>query len=336
MINIFEKDRNTIMYNLSQLSKNRDEEIKRKARERAEKIRREQETSNNNQDNTNQDASDQDQFFADVTETYEKEIADKNAEIRILRNLASVGLTVSSFAHEVHSLRTRLIPRNEHLIKEISKYLDEDSLIEKGIQKEENPFHMLRLNYQEDLKVKHWLDYSLNSLKRDKRERKSIDVANYFSSFSNTWEKAIHRRKINLVINGKAKNSCKIKAFEVDLDVIFNNLLSNSINAFKAKKGKYDKSITIDWQVKNDSIEMLFYDNGIGLSDEFKKKPNEIFNLFETSKRDKKGQIIGTGLGLYLVKTIVDEYNNTDIQLLQNLDEGFGVKIIFPKYGGKD
>jgi len=341
-INIFEKDRNIIMHSLYRLNKEK-QDIKEKARIEAERIRREQETErikkeaeekakNNIQvkddiSNEEKKQKEKDELFATATETYEQELKDKNEEIRLLRSLASVGLTISSFAHEVKSLRSRLIPRNEHLINELRKYIDEDNL--NNIQEEENPFYMLKLNLKEDIKLKHWLDYSLNSLKRDKRERKNINIFDYFKSFEDTWEKALERRKIKLNINTKRDSTHMIRAFEVDLDIIFNNFLSNSISAYKGIPRRVQKRVSIDWNQNKDFIEITFSDNGIGLPVEYKKNPNEIFEFNETSKRDQKGNIIGTGLGLYLVKTIIEEYKSASVKLL-NIDNGFSVKIILP------
>ena len=339
LIKIFEKDRNIIMYNLSQLQKNKEEEIKKIAREEAEKIEKEQElrerkeqksqqdNQSNNADNDKQ--NNRDEIFAKATVTYEKELRDKNEEIRILRSLASVGLTVSSFAHEVKNLRARLVPRNDHLKSQLSKFLKQEDLI--NIRKEENPFYMIDLNYQEDLKLKHWLDYSLNSIKKDKRKRVNINIHTYFDSFEVTWKKALEKRQINLEILGKYDKTYVIQGFEVDLDVIFNNLLSNAINAFKEIKGKVTKKIIINWVKKEKNIEILFSDNGIGLSDEYKESPYDIFNLFETSKRDNHGNAIGTGLGLYLLKMIIAEYKNANFELVNNNDNlGFCVKISIP------
>lgn len=55
LIKIFEKDRNIIMYNLSQLQKNKEEEIKKIAREEAEKIEKEQELRERKEQKSQQD-----------------------------------------------------------------------------------------------------------------------------------------------------------------------------------------------------------------------------------------------------------------------------------------
>lgn len=333
LISVFEKDRNTIMFHLSELHKKRNKEAeeKRKAIEEAERIRKEKEEKENKKFDKNSTGENSDEKEENTTEeTLAKgiqilsdEVEEKEEEIRILRNLASVGLIISSFAHELKSLRSRLTPRTIFLLKELKKYLNEKEL-GKSLDKDDNPFYMIRLIQEEDKKFKHWLDYSLNTLKRDKRERKNLDFNEYFNTFKSTWDKALKQRNIELKINNKDSSSCIIRAFEVDMDSIFNNLLSNALNALKGSKAE-NKVISIDWHKNQDDIEIIFIDNGKGLDTKYKDNPEEIFNLFETSKTDRHGNKIGTGLGLYIVKTIIQEYNNSTISVTPKVK---GVKFI--------
>jgi signal transduction histidine kinase len=333
IIAFFEKDRNVIMFHLSELykKKNKEAEAKRKAQEEAERIKKEQEERENNQnknpDNSSTDSSsEREKTLADGVHILTKEIASKDDEIRLLRSLASVGLIISSFAHEVKSLRSRLIPRTTFLLKELSNHINERDL--SLIDKDDNPFYMIRLMQEEDTKLKHWLDYSLNTLKRDKRERTNLDLTDYFDRFKSTWSKALTQRNISIVLTGQKDNGFVIKAFEVDMDSIFNNLLSNSMNALKGFS-KEIKTISISWKRTDDNnIEIIFSDNGKGLDTQYHENPDEIFNLNESSKKDKRGNVIGTGLGLYIVKSIIEEYNNSSISII-GFTSGLQLKINF-------
>ncbi len=335
IISFFEKDRNNIMFHLSELHKNRNKEAeeKRKAQEEAERVNQEAEAADNNSDEKNQNDADSkheptqtERDLAKGVQILSQEIEEKEDEIRLLRSLASVGLIISSFAHEVKSLRSRLIPRTTHLIQELKTHLDEKEL-KSSLDKDDNPFYMLQLIQKEDIKLKHWLDYSLNTLKRDKRERKNLDFNDYFQRFKSTWSKALQQRNIKITLNGTKSESNKIRAFEVDMDSIFNNLLSNSLNALKGKKGE-QKSIKISWKNVGQNIEIIFSDNGKGLDKQYQENPDDIFKLLESSKKDKKGNVIGTGLGLYIVKSIIEEYNNSTISIVK-FQNGLSLKITF-------
>lgn len=340
IIGLFEKDRNIIMYNLSQLHSQRNEEAEklRLAEEEAERVKRQKEERESKKDDTHKKSTDQSsedkKDFSDAEEKMadgflilKKENEKKDEELRLLRSLASVGLIISSFAHEVRSLRARLIPRTKFLVDELRNHLDEDKL-NQTIDKDDNPFYMIELMREEDIKLKHWLDYSLSTLKIDKRERKNIDFSNYFESFKANWSKALEQRNIILELKKLDNNNEHIiRAFEVNMDSIFNNLLSNSINAhYGYNKGK--KKIEIAWQKNGNDIEIFFSDNGKGLDKKYKENPEVIFNLNESSKTDNKGNKVGTGLGLYIVKSIIEEYNNSSILIIK-IDDGLTFKITF-------
>lgn len=330
IISFFEKDRNTIMYHFSELNKkkNKEAEAKRKAQEEAERIRKEEKENNQEgeQSTDSSSSTNTEETLAEGVEILTRELDEKDEEIRLLRNLASVGLIISSFAHEVKSLRSRLIPRTSFLLRELKNHLNEKEL-EKLLDKDDNPFYMIKLIQEEDTKLKHWLEYSLNTLKRDKRERTNLNFGDYFEKFKSTWSKALEQRNIKISLKGNNDSANVIRAFEVDMDSIFNNLLSNSMNYLKGIKGK-QKLIEIEWEKIGDNIEIKFSDNGKGLDEQYVDNPEEIFKLLESSKKDKKGDTIGTGLGLYIVKSIIEEYNNSSISII-GIKEGLKHKITF-------
>lgn len=338
IIKFFETDRNTIMFTLSELHKKLNTEalIKQKAKEASDRII--DNTPENVQIKTQPtlfEKIDKTEYLEPFTETekdlahgfkiLEEEIDEKNEEIMILRSFASVGLIISSFAHEVKSLRSRLRPRTVHLLRELSIHLDESKL--QHIDKDDNPFYMIRLIQDEDTKLKHWLDYSLNTLKRDKRERTNIDLKQYFESFRSTWSKAVEQRNAQIYLNGSDTEVIKIRAFETDFDSIFNNMLSNSLNALKGISRP--KRIDIDWRLEGDEVCITFEDNGKGLDPKYHDNPEMVFNLLETSKIDKKGEIIGTGLGLYICKSVIHEYKGSNL-IIEDTVERFKLKITFP------
>jgi len=332
IINLFERDRNVVMFHLKELDDNRNKI--RQDRERAlaeskrilEEKRKREEEATQNLFPKEQKGNETEELLATATEQLEQELEEKQTEIQLLRNLASVGLIISSSAHELNSLRQRIIPRTEHLIRELKTIVPEEAFLK--INKLDNPFYMVDLMREEDLKIKHWLDYSLSFLRRDKRRRTKINFGEYFEKFQNAWRNALKLKNINLVLEGNKDEASMIQGFEVDLDTIFNNLLTNSIEAFA---GNQEKEIRVLWKKVEDFIHIDFFDNGKGLAKEFKKNPSEIFNAHETSKKDNKGNTVGTGLGLYIVKSIIGEYNDTSIYIVDS-ETGFNLRLIFPIY----
>ena len=92
-------------------------------------------------------------------------------------------------------------------------------------------------------------------------------------------------------------------------------------------KGNFNKEI--DVRVVNDHGYAVidFVDNGCGLASEYKNNPEIIFNAFETSIVDSKNNKIGTGMGLFIAKGVIDKFKDSTITLLP-VDKGFGIRTI--------
>lgn len=135
-------------------------------------------------------------------------------------------------------------------------------------------------------------------------------------------------RNIKFIIDDNTSNiEYDFRAFEMDMNTIFTNLINNSIDSFKNLRIIKERKIELHFEIKNNFVDILYTDNGIGLSDIFVDK-DEIFLPFTTSKKDRKGNNIGTGLGMYLVKNVIDDYDGT-IQIIES-EDGFKTKINLP------
>ncbi len=103
------------------------------------------------------------------------------------------------------------------------------------------------------------------------------------------------------------------------IEQVIRNLQINAAHAM-SNGGK----LTITTQKSNDNsyFEITFSDTGSGIPEEIKDK---IFNPFFTTKSEGKG----TGLGLPIVKNILDEHNGY-IKLDSKVNEGTTITIGFP------
>ncbi len=106
----------------------------------------------------------------------------------------------------------------------------------------------------------------------------------------------------------------------VRLNQVLLNLLSNALK-FTEENGKIDVYI---WQepseVGDDFVKTHFKvaDTGIGMSEEFQKK---IFDSFEREDSEQVNQIMGTGLGMAITKSIIDIMGGT-IEVTSELGKG--------------
>lgn len=107
-------------------------------------------------------------------------------------------------------------------------------------------------------------------------------------------------------------------------------MIINSIEAFERTKVSARKiSIVLE---TDEDFTIHYNDNGCGLGDKF-KNPYDIFKFGATSKHDKDGEQIGTGLGMYIVASTAREYNAQYV--ITEINSGFGLDIKFPLWLGE-
>jgi signal transduction histidine kinase len=194
------------------------------------------------------------------------------------------------------------------------------------VEERKNPYVQLEKMRKQDVKLQNWLNFSLGAARKDKRKRRQLFLKIYFNEFKNDWLTVLGNRGIELDITKIA--DLDLRVFEIDIDSIFNNLLVNSIDAFNLSTINRERKVTISVTDNSKEIVIDYYDNGPGLSKDI-EKPEIIFEpLFTTKRNAFTGEEEGTGLGMWIVKSIIEE-NDGSVKLLFP-NEGFGIRTSFP------
>lgn len=316
MISAFEEDRNFIMYNLSEQYKE-EHPATVKAQDIAKATLAKTEKENQTDDALKL------RTLAEGYQSLEEELDAKEAELAMLRGLASMGISVATYTHELRSVMLRLLPRNNLLRNILVKYLPVEQF---SGMRFNNPYKELDTMKDEDEKLYNWLLYSLHSIQRSKRDWKEINLSEYFNGFVMGWEPSLSKKNIKIISDLTGLSDAKIDAIEMDLDSVYNNFIANSINAF-LKSPEMNKAINIRAINDHGYAVIDFVDNGCGLASEYKDNPDVIFNAFETSIVDSKNNKIGTGMGLFIAKGVIDKFKDSTISLLP-VQQGFGIRTI--------
>ncbi|MFQ5888110.1 MAG: ATP-binding protein [Candidatus Hydrothermarchaeales archaeon] len=143
---------------------------------------------------------------------------------------------------------------------------------------------------------------------------KPLDVSGLIEDSLDRLEPSIEKKGI--IIENNAKGKISIDA-NILLGDVFYNLLSNAIK-YSPSGGK----VTIDVEDEKDRLAVLFKDRGSGVMDEYKKA------IFERFERSQKKGVKGTGIGLAIVKRIVELHDG--VVWVDDSPEGgsiFGVRI---------
>ena len=113
----------------------------------------------------------------------------------------------------------------------------------------------------------------------------------------------------------------KLTLFDSELMQVFLNILKNAQDHFKEQKIQSSKIIIITRDIEH-GVKVEICDNGGGIPEDIVEK---IFDPYFSTKSEKNG----TGLGLYMSKTIVEEHHNGSLSV-ENRDGGacFTIKIL--------
>ena len=125
----------------------------------------------------------------------------------------------------------------------------------------------------------------------------------------------------NVKVKFKPAGEVPFYADPDDMDIIFNNLISNSI-----KYNKDNGEVNLTMSYVDNIINICIEDTGIGMEQE---DIGKLFHDFVRIKNAKTQSITGSGLGLSIVKKLVDSYNG-NIEVTSIPDKGTKFVITFP------
>ncbi|WP_140986410.1 sensor histidine kinase [Asticcacaulis tiandongensis] len=333
----FERDRSTILFNLLELFKELDEDelTRLKGEKIAEKLVREAAKESAQKGSKLQSlplalpptAQEEALTLSKTVKVQQAEIRDLREEQVMLRSLATLGTVLVSFSHEMGQLQNAMGTRAIEMAGILGDYISRETAALE--QDAFNPYIMLDEWAEEDRKVKQWFSFALNSVRPERRRRKHIDIQAHINTLANYWKGFLLPREIELKLDLNVSPSPNVLAYEIDIDSIFNNLILNSIEAFTDSVLDTPRLITIESIVNvKGELQIDYTDNGPGL-DLTIGKPNDIFEFAVTTKKDSSGNAIGTGLGMWILESIVRS-NGGSADVRNPLGHGFGIEIRLP------
>jgi len=137
-----------------------------------------------------------------------------------------------------------------------------------------------------------------------------------------TAEISAEERNIN--IHFHADETIEMEADSSEIEIIMNNLISNAV-----KYNKENGRVDIYLKKENEKITIAVEDTGIGMTQE---EADSLFSEFRRIKNEKTRNILGSGLGLSILKKISAMYNG-DVNVKSQPDVGstFTVTLLTTK-----
>ncbi|MBF0122679.1 MAG: GAF domain-containing protein [Candidatus Omnitrophica bacterium] len=144
------------------------------------------------------------------------------------------------------------------------------------------------------------------------------------------WEMAQFKVKVDrMKLVKDLPMGLKVRGNFTQLQEVFFNLIDNAYDAMMQRKEElqeqgYAPLLTIGAEVGDATVVLVVTDNGIGVKDGDREK---LFTPFFTTKATSRK---GTGLGLYVIRKIVEENHGGSIEMTSHYREGTRFRISLP------
>ena len=157
-------------------------------------------------------------------------------------------------------------------------------------------------------------------------EIEEVDVHQIVTEVLDELSPLINKQEITVEIDG-VNNSTLVSANKNKLREVITNLLSNAI-----KYNNNGGSIAVKFIDFTDSLIIEIKDTGVGIPD---NEQEQIFQKFFRAESAKTGKVVGTGLGMFITRMLVEKMGGT-ISFSSVQDEGTTTAFSLPKVTKKD
>ena len=297
------------------------ERVKEAAFKRTQEQKNEK-TANDNNENDYQGKREQfteEELFGTVQQLVDE--ADKALQGKqMLQILSSSGIILNTFFHEFNAINTQFHIQAPQIRSRVNYLLQGKEYTGLPVY---NPYTRLDVLEKNDRVTAAFLDVVMAGLKKDSLLKREISLHREIVDILQKWQLMLESKHIAIrpQIFEEHKMHDVVSMPIVDLYIILNNFLLNSA-WFLEQEHNSSREIWFDLFEHENDIIFVMENNGPVLADKYKKNPDKIFEIGETSKNKD-----GTGLGLWVLKETV-ERNNGIVSVLDR-NNGFGLKIIF-------
>lgn len=154
------------------------------------------------------------------------------------------------------------------------------------------------------------------------RDVKKLNLVSLLKISRDTMSPMSIQKNVKIFINAEP-NEIYYLADQQEIEIIFNNLVSNAV-----KYNKDNGEVNCVMREDEHSITISVSDTGIGMSEE---DMSRLFQEFTRIKNEKTKGISGSGLGLSIMKKIVEDVYSGTVTVSSKEDEGSTFTVVLPK-----
>lgn len=212
---------------------------------------------------------------------------------RVLRGLATIGISSAVFGHETETSISNFVTATYAA----------NSLLKHAPPKVDRVLFELDKSIKYANQVSAWGAFALARVQRDKRRKRNINVTNLIGKVIDEIQSVYSAIDIEVTKKLQAVDG---RTFEMDIETILLNLMTNAYTA--CQQVNRPRKIRVELKAKEikkqKGFELIVADSGPGIN---KNHIERIWEPLFTTKLDRDGKQVGTGLGLTIVQSVVDD-----------------------------
>lgn len=266
-----------------------------------------------------------------ASEKHKAAITQKREELErekdTLANLASIGILTVCFGHEASEFCNLAAGTAAELR---SDFLEGKFMVTPDLEKEILKDIEVIINSTKF--VKNFAAFSLGNVRTEKRKRTILNIASVAGRVFQALNESLDRQNIQVDLSKLPSDLVGVRAYEIDWESIFVNMISNSIWAMSRTPAAMRK-IKVTGENVEGGIRIRFMDSGHGIE---KGAETHIFDPMFSTRRDDRGNSIGTGMGLSIVRTFISEHSGGSIEVVPKGEMGGAEFIVFVPAGEKE
>lgn len=235
--------------------------------------------------------------LAQANEGLEQKVIERTAQLEVANRRLSSEIKekedfLRAISHDLNAPLRNIDGMTAMLLMKHREKFDEDII------------HRLE-RIQKNVKVETDLIAELLELSRIKTRRHKmevVDLKNMVLDLADIFENDLKSRNIDLVFDTELP---RLHCEKARLRQVFQNLIDNAIKYMGETPAR---EIHVGCRTRNDEAEFYVRDTGIGIeADELSK----VFVIFRRGKNSQAQNVVGKGIGLASVKSIIETYNGT-------------------------
>ncbi|HEY1248974.1 MAG TPA: ATP-binding protein, partial [Nitrososphaera sp.] len=239
------------------------------------------------------------ELIVEQIEGTQRSILELASQTTVYRGLATIGIAASVFGHE-----TQISIDGFFGAAQTAKMHLEHTPPNMDVALDELSKAMVSAN-----RVAAWGQFALARTKRDKRRRKLVNIKDTIEGLIKEVKPSFESADISIISKLEPISG---RTFAMDLEAILLNLLTNAYSACRLMQKRIIRvELSKKLEDKRLGFKLAVSDSGPGVAEQLRAR---IWEPLYSNKVDSDGNEIGTGLGLPIIRSILEDLKGTRSQ----------------------